>query len=687
MESVDLVDFHRELLAEVFARSGAAGRFAADSFFEIVTEELVALGELETADRAYHEAPSLRVDGYAFDPAVAGELTVIVSEFEPSDDPPQTMTAREMSSLLKKSRNFIERALDADWRSAINESSAGAALAALVADGWNRIHAIRIVLISNRPLSSRVKTIDDESLHGKPVTHLVWDLARLQELRASGSAREKIAIDLMEEFGEGIPTLRVGVRDELYEGYLASINGRMLATLFKRYGARLLEQNVRVFLQARGKVNKGIRDTIRDNPDRFFAYNNGITATAGSVKLRETRRGSEIVSIEDLQIVNGGQTTSSLHAALGSTQSAENLSRISVQMKLAVLRSEDIETMVPLISQYANSQNKVSEADFDSNHQYHLEMKAHSERVLAPRSQGAIQQTRWFFERARGQYADQRNRMSASKWKAFQAEHPKDQVLTKTDVAKFDMVWRQLPHKVSGGAQKNFKDFMDRIRTEWERDPALFHAEYFKRMVAKAIVFRHAENLVSEASWYSGGYRANIVAYSIARVAKAIADAGRIPELDSIWGEQRVGVHLNGLLLDVIEPVHRALNRTPANKSNVSEWAKDEKCWDAIAAQVAVDPVRVRACSVPKDEFQQSNSEAKKDQVVLTGAAATIEVANRGSPAWQRLHLWAKGRHFLTPKEAQIVEIATDPVKSLSEKQAPIALKAWERARRAGWGG
>lgn len=687
MEQEALHDFYHELLAEVRARSGSEGRFAADSFFEIVTEELVELGELEAADRAHHEARALRVDGYGGDPSANGELTIIVSEFEQGEGVPQTLTAREMRDRLKNGRNFIEHALDAEWRGMINDSSPGAALAALIADSWKSIHTIRIVLISNRPLSTRVKTIDDEALHGKPVTHFVWDLSRLFELRSSGSARERIGIDLIKEFGAGIPALRVAVQDNLYEGYLAAIGGEMLATLFKRYGARLLEQNVRVFLQARGTVNRGIRDTIRDNPDRFFAYNNGITATAGSIELRNTQFGCEIVRIEDLQIVNGGQTTSSLHAALGSPQAGRNLGRISVQMKLSVLRPGDIETMVPLISRYANSQNKVSEADFDSNHQYHLHMKAHSERALAPRPQGSLQQTKWFFERARGQYEDQRNQLTASKWKAFQAEHPKDQVLTKTDVAKFDMVWRQLPHIVSRGAQKNFKEFMDYIKKEWDRDSAQFHADYFKRLVAKAIVFRHAEQLISNAPWYAGGYRANIVAYSIARVAKAIADVGRVPDFDAVWASQRVGSDLGQLLREVAKPVSQTLQVAPLYKSNVSEWAKDEKCWHAVTERIEVSPALVLKCSLAKCAFADVDSDAKRDQVVLSGAEATIEVVKRGASAWQNLLRWSSGRPFLTPKERQIVEYAADPSKSLSEKQAPLALEAWDKARKSGWNG
>lgn len=679
-------DFFRELMSDVIARAGAEGRFHADAFFELITDDLVELGEIETADRAHHEAKTLRVDGYAGDPVHDGELTVIVSDFT-AEDPPPTITRRDLDAQLRRGRSFIAHALDAEWRSRLNESSPGAQLAALIAASWRHVNAIRILLITNRPLSERVKTIDSDSLDGRPVTHLVWDLTRIRELRQSGSAREPIAIDLLEEFKRGIPALKVATRDELYEGYLAAVNGRMLADIFRRYGARLLEQNVRVFLQARGKVNQGIRNTIQNDPDRFFAYNNGITATVGAVKTRGEGAGCEIVQVENLQIVNGGQTSSSLHAALRSLGSSDNLDRIFVQMKLVVLRPDDIDIMVPNISKFANSQNKVTDADFYANHPYHLTLKKRSELILAPRVGGSLQNTRWFYERARGQYADQRNKLSASQWNSFQAQHPKTQVLTKTDIAKFDMVWRQLPHIVSAGAQKNFDAFMrDWILVEWDRDSAAFHETYFKRLVAKAIVFRHAEELVSNASWYSGGYRANIVAYTIARVAKAIDDLGRVPDLDKVWDDQRVSPSLDGLLKQVAASVNAVLLSPPPDRKNISEWAKRLDCWSAVAKVRIDDLSGVDKVSKARSDYLLVEGDAKRDERILSGAEATIEVFSRPASKWSGLVSWARSRNILNQKELQIVELAASQ-KSLSEKQAPIALAAWEKARNAGWNG
>ena len=677
-------EYSKELMADVIARAGAEGRFYADAFFELVTDELVELGEIETADRAHHEARTLRIDGYAGTPKADGELTLIVSDFV-TDEPPLTMTRREMDALLKRGMSFLQHALDAEWRKMINESSPGAQLATLIATSWQSIESVRILLITNRPLSDRVKTSDADNFEGRPVTHLIWDLTRLRELRQNGSAREAIEIDFVTDFGQGVPALKIATKGDLYDGYLAAVNGRVLANIFRRYGARLLEQNVRVFLQARGKINQGIRNTINHDPDRFFAYNNGITATASAVRTNDVGGGCEIVGIENLQIVNGGQTTSSLHAALRSIGNTDNLDRIVVQMKLAVLRPDDIETMVPNISKYANSQNKVSSADFHANAPYHQAMKQHSEKVLAPRIGNAVQMTRWYYERARGQFADQKNKLTPAQWTAFQAQHPKSQVLTKTDAAKFDMVWRQLPYVVSQGAQKNFEVFMrNHIMVEWEQNKLQFHEQYFKHLVAKAIIFRHLEKLVSEASWYGGGYRANIVAYTIARVARKLDEVDRALDFDKVWMDQKVGPVLDRVLSNVAEMVNEVLMAPPESKKNISEWAKLEKCWDVVA-KLDLDGLKTLAqVSVDGRAHREAERSAASEQRVLSGAEATIEVHNRGPDAWRELVAWASGKKILTPAEVVIIEYAASG-SPLSRIQAPIAISAWEKARGAGW--
>src|SRR5690606_15569568 len=198
-----------------------------------------------------------------------------------------------------------------------------------------------------------------------PVTMNVWDLTRLYKFIASGQTREELVIDFAEDFGSPVPLLKASEESAHFDSYIGVISGTQLAAIYDKWGARLLEANVRSFLQARGKVNSGIRRTILQEPAMFFSYNNGLTATAEDVEIADMGEGLLLMSARNFQIVNGGQTTASLHAARKAAE--QQLKNIFVQMKLTVVPSSQAEEVVLLISEYANSQNKVSAADFFAN--------------------------------------------------------------------------------------------------------------------------------------------------------------------------------------------------------------------------------------------------------------------------------------------------------------------------------
>ena len=365
-----------------------------------------------------------------------------------------------------------------------------------------------------------------------------------------------------------------------YESYLAVLPGSQLAKIYDRWGARLLEQNVRVFLQARGNVNRGIRNTIANNPEMFFAYNNGITATAESMETVESPNGLLLTGMRNFQIVNGGQTTASIHAALRNKD--VDLDRVFVQMKLSIVDPHRALEIVPKISEYANSQNRVSSADFFSNHPFHVRMEGFSRRLYAPSSDGSFRESKWFYERARGQYQDARGCLTQTDRGKFDLEYPKKQVFSKTDLAKFLNVWRKKPDTVSKGAQKNFADFASFIEDEWNRRPDDFNEMYYRETVAKVIVFKSVEQLVAEQPWYQGGYRANVVAYTIAKLAHDVDQRGEAINFDRIWRAQGLSPGLREALTIGAKAVHEVIVNSPEGMRNVTEWAKQQACWSRV---------------------------------------------------------------------------------------------------------
>lgn len=418
-----------------------------------------------------------------------------------------------------------------------------------------------------------------------------------------------------------------------YSAYMAIIPGNVLYQLYAEYGSRLLERNVRSFLQARGKVNQGIRQTLLKEPHRFLAYNNGISATAEAVELTDLPEGGKGIKwVRDLQIVNGGQTTASIYQAVRKDKA--DVSNIYVGAKLSVVVPERVNEIVPLISRYANNQNKVSEADFSANHPFHIKIEQLSRTIWAPAVDGTQRQTRWFYERAQGQYLDAKGREpTPAKKKAFEAVHPNSQKFTKTDLAKFENTWNQLPHIVSLGAQKNFRDFTIRLakRGRFEVDET-----YFKRLVAKAILFRSAEQVVQAQQF--GGYRANIVTYTLAYLSYKTAQC---VDLDAIWKQQEISPALQEAIAAVSRQVHQIIVNPPEGR-NVTEWCKKEDCWKTIQEFDIELPAAFLKELIPVGTAAPHQIDKGIDSPDLIDLQIIVRVKEVPAETWFQLAQWAK---------------------------------------------
>ena len=680
---IDLAEFHNELFQDVHGRADAKGLLVEDSFFEVFAAPLIDAGELETADRIHYTSPrGVRVDGYGGDPiGTDGILSLIVSDFSQSSEP-GSLTATEMTATFRRLSNFLERCLRREFRTGLEESSPAFGLADLIATRWGSINRVRLFLISNRVLSRRVDSLEAGELHDVPLSYSVWDLGRIHRFVTSGREREDIVVDL-DDYGGPLVILPAHLEAADYEAYLAVFPGGQLARIYERWGPRLLEQNVRVFLQARGKVNRGIRGTIEHNPDMFFAYNNGITATAESVDITPSPEGLRLTSMRNFQIVNGGQTTASIHAALRNRD--VDLARVFVQMKLSIVEPDRAQDVVPRISEYANSQNRISAADFFSNHPFHVRMENFSRRLYAPSKDGQFRESKWFYERARGQYQDARGGKTPAERRLFDGEYPRRQMVNKTDLAKFVNVWRLRPHIVSQGAQKNFADFASFVGSEWERSPDAFNEAYYKEAIARAIVFRAVERLVTEQPWYQGGYRANVVAYAIAKLAHDLEQRHRSLDFQGIWAAQAISPGLAGVLTVAAEAVHDVIVDTPPTHRNVTEWAKQQACWNRVSMLQVDWPDSLEGELLTRDQAASERRAAVKEQRVLNGIEAQTAVVNAGPGVWRSVREWGASEGLLSPDDAGVLDVACAvPPRVPTERQSLRTIDILKRLREQG---
>lgn len=683
----DLKEFHHELIADIQGDADVLGLVTVEAFFEKVGDLLTEAGELDGANRAYFEGGGasnpMRIDGYGGDPRDGdGVLSLVLCDFELSDEV-RVQNKDQIQRLLQRLYRFVVSSLKADFREQLEETSAGFGVADLIATTWKDVEKVKLIIVTNADFRARADAANVKDLDGRPVTLSVWDLKRLKQYMEQGQARANLIIDFDRDFGGSVPLLAASGSDSALESYLAVIPGKQLAAIYDKWGPRLLEANVRSFLQARGKVNQGIRNTIRDEPHMFFSFNNGLSATADAIEVEQTDIGLQLVRADNLQIVNGGQTTASLHAARKAF--AEQLERVHVQMKLTIVPREQSELVVPRISEYANSQNKVNAADFFANHPFHIRTEELSRKVLA-RGEDGYRDTKWFYERARGQYADERGRRTIAERKKFDAEFPRSQFLTKTDLAKFENTWACLPHIVSLGAQKNFSEFAKHIGKRWGNEGAAFDELWFKRMIAKAIIFRATEKLVSGAQWYEGGYRANIVTYAIAKLVHDAEKREMVVDLDTVWRYQDVSPDLKAALLVAAAEAQDVITHPPEGVRNFSEWAKKQACWKGLEDRELTYPEEFDRVLISPDLANERAREARADKAVETSVEAELEVHRLGAAFWAEARNWARERGLLSPRENGVLETcAAIPKKMPSDKQCAIAVSALKKLQDEGF--
>jgi hypothetical protein len=644
-----------------------------------------------------HRSRKLRVDGYELDEA-DDSIRLLIADFG-GQDALETITRTRADSVFAQLKAFVEESATGKvWSSSLGESIQTKELSGTIEqlhrkkeDGSRTVARYRLYLITDSVLSDRIKDLPIGDLDGVPLEYHIWDISRLKAVSSSVLGTEELEIDFSEFADGGLPCLKASQTED-YDGYLCVIQGDALAELYDRYGSRLLEGNVRSFLSTAVKINKGIQATIRAEPDRFFVFNNGISATATSAVVTETEEGSKLLSAKYLQIVNGGQTTASLHIA--KRKDNADLGSIQVPMKLSVVRAKDTEMldeMIQKIARYSNSQNKVSDADFFSNHPFHRTIERRSRITPAPRAVGATFDTYWFYERARGQYVNAQAKMSVKDKKAFLRNHPRSQLINKTDLAKFENSWRKLPYLVSRGAQKNFVSFAEYVGKEYGADGAKFDNEvYFKDVVAKAILFRFVEGMVSEAkkSWYGGDYRAQIVTYTIAKLVSMIDDqaVGFALNLNSIWGKQGVSTALAEQLEAIAKGVSVAITTPPVQNMNVSEWCKKDYCWNKVSDLAVVLSTAFRAELLPKRTVERMHEDATGQATEDAVINAVVEVFNLGQAGcWKRLIDWTHRYAPLVGKEADLVRLASQGKWVPSDKQAAAIMKILRRLEQEGF--
>ena len=666
MLSDSIAEFSTHFHDEIRAEASAQDAMREEVFVQKMGEILEDYGEIDSFIPSAYQAHGLKVDGYSFDDEFQ-QLTIIVSHYFDEENPDDAkLTKSVVAKIFQRAQNFFVRS-QKGLASKIEIANEAFELSRLIEERGTKITEVRFILVCDGQvprLEADIYEIDEVA-----AKRLIWGIDRTAHFCSTGE-REVIELDFEEFMGDALPCVKFDSDNGVYSNYLAFIPGELLADLYQRWGIRMLEMNVRVFLSARTKVNKGIRDTIRENPAMFCAYNNGISAFAREVEIVSDGRGLAISSARDFQIVNGGQTTASLFHTWKKNKA--NLETTTVQMKLTVIHdSESIASLVPKISEYSNTQNKVQLADLAANESPHPEIQQISNNLLAPDPTGGSRQTYWFYERARGSYEEFKNltaRTPAQK-RAFNDLRPKKQRFDKLIFAKVWNAYLRLPHIVSLGGQKSFARFNVWLQEQQGEDWEAF----FKKTVALVKLWKEVETIVRRQKFK--GYRHNIVAYTMSWLFM-LTDMKL--DLDKIWQNQK----LSEVVLETCEALSFIVNEHIRDTDfNVTEWCKKEECWDQIKEKHFELDTRISEDYI--------TGKAKVLDSSIAGEAEVIAFCNeKPSEAWFSLAKWLKERGFLTGvarsqcfNMGKFISRGKEPSIRLSTP----CKKHWEQAELRGW--
>lgn len=703
----ELLEFKKELHFDIDIGSLQDNVFSEESFFELIREQLEDAGIVDNIQQCFFRdtIKGQRIDGYGWNP-LENTFCAIVTLLSDNDDELDHLNRTDALALANRVRRFLEAASDTRFKDKVDPSTDAFECASFLTSLESKILKFRVIIITDYVLSDRVKSITLDPVMNTRTSVELWDLSRLRDLAFSDTDTEPFTIDGDFLGDKGLPVMKGAVLPSGAQAFLGVMPATILSRIYDEYGQRLLEGNVRTFLDFRSGVNRGLRVTLATEPENFFAYNNGITLTADSAEVYEEGSVTYVNRLENLQIVNGGQTTAAIYFAPKEpggvkTPSGEvlfrdiDLSKVSVQMKLTVFNEstrDSIDEYRSNISNFANSQNSIQGSDLVSNHPIHLSIERLSRQISMPTSDTGLA-SKWFYERTRGQYSTKMRALSTPARNKFKIEYPKHQLFTKTDMAKYINTWRMRPFIVKKGAQANLKALGPELIKEYLKNPATFEAGFYKELIAQAILFKIVDKGVASSDWYKqeSGLKAEAVTFGIALVRYQLLESGKDINLEKIYNSQALSDSLQITILDACHQVRSAISNANfrGGVGNPSEFCKSENGWKRIQQLKADLSKLARSDILTKEQVTEAADESQKLNKTSESLNEFDIIISQGIDYWKALASYNLKKHRLDDIQVAIPIRCSAMIEGkgrpLSPKQCKAAIRIMKDAKASGF--
>lgn len=706
MEVAELLAYRKDFLEECKDDNGFISESSfLESCLPLMNDAKLVDSEDYTDCNYHYDAEKLKVNGYKINETGERLQLFIVDEdsvaLSASDASLQISQKLHYDALFSKCTKFLNKSVKKNLFESIQDNHPVKVLISLIssAKGFQQIDVIEIFLVSatvtveTRGILPQPKRLDFDNekmnvsftLGSEKVNKEILILKRLVDLNffhnitVSQGNRESLVIDFVKTFEQPIDCLKAA-DEALYTSYLCVMPARIISDLYKLYSTRLLEKNVRSFLQFKG-VNKRIRLTILQEPEKFLAYNNGLTITASEAVFDGKNGNSKILSLKDFQIVNGGQTTASIYFC---AKDRIPIDLVRVAAKINILKpasEEELDELITNISIFSNSQTKVTTVDLSSRNKHLLKIKTLSETIVTPLG------TKWFFERARGEINTLIRKYNNRKT-FLEREYPKKRRITKEQLAKYYVSWGEQPYLVKKGGEKVFRIFISSLEREYP-SPDDLDLTFYEDMIGKAMIFKELEALYGSGKNSIGQIRSAVVPYTMSLVYRYCNEGNTITssfKIVELWKNGGFDEALSAYLYELMELVNKLLLEHKLT-DDVNESTKKPEQWNIIKdcqniKEFFKDPDSKKVFSRYKFTTDQLGKRYPLQDHYMEKASAIP------SNTWFALAKWAKDNNKFGTTERKFLYNIGKYINSpngISPRQAKWAHDLYEQAKEDGF--
>lgn len=676
--------YRQELIADVKAEAMENGQYELIQFMESVSAELSTYDKCPVAipcfySRTGRKNRKLLVHGYNYDD-FDNTMSLFISDY--SGEPEiTTITSTDFKNHVKQAVAFIEDSLDGYVQEISDFTDEGYSLAKDIESNRDNIERYFVYVISDRRRSDRFKNIEEMEIDGKKLLYRILDIEYIYDSFMENTEPDSIRINVESVSGiHGIPCMDAS-HEKGYSSYLCVVPGRFLACAYKEYGSRLLESNVRSYLGYTSSTNKGIRSTINNEPHLFFAYNNGITTTSTNI-IRDDN--GDITDFDDLQIVNGGQTTVSIFNEW--KKNKDSVTNVYVPMKLTVAAPEIAKEIVPNISKYANFQNAVKKSDLDSNDEFQKQMEHLSRTIRIPQSNQSVSSAKWYYERTRKQF-DQ-DPLKVNNPSDFKRQYDKTRKVDKLAFGRYRCMILMMPDKVARGKEDCYnKTFKPLVAEKWAENKEYFNAYYFKETIAMVILYKAIYKELPNREWFKqrSSIRDPLTFYSICKLLNMLQNNNMKLNFMKIWESQSVDDVIVRQVAAIAKEVATYIDSIQAQGTLATQWFKREDCWNYIKnLRVVMDPL-ILDHSVSESEYEDNYKKAKIIEQSSRQSTEFNSILTKSPTFWKQFALWYNKNIGPLPMNEQTIVKKLQNKGNVSDTQIKKAKELIDKAQQRGF--